>query len=374
MQFVDLKRQYKLIEKNIEEGIKTVLESQRFIMGPEVEELEEELASFSGSPYALSCSSGTDALVILLMAYGVGSGDAIFVPAFTFFASAECISTVGATPVFVDVDPDTFNIDPDSLRREIEKTKAEGKLNLRGIIAVDLFGLSADYDAISALAKENGLFVLEDAAQGFGAEYHGRKTGSLGDVAATSFFPAKPLGCYGDGGALFVADESLVSLCKSIRIHGQGSDRYDNVRLGMTGRLDTIQAAVLLAKLSLFPEEIEARNRHAATYTEHLQDVIKVPVVPEGYRSVWAQYTLTATDEVERDVIVDKLKANDIPVMIYYPIPIHLASAYKHLGYGTGSFPVSESLCKRVFSIPMHPYLEDAEIDLIVQTIREALS
>jgi dTDP-4-amino-4,6-dideoxygalactose transaminase len=308
------------------------------------------------------------------MAYGVGPGDAVFVPSFTFFASAECISTVGATPVFVDVDPDTFNIDPESLERVIAKTKADGKLNPRGIIAVDLFGLAADYNAIAGIAKQHDLFVLEDAAQAFGAEYHGRRAGTLGDVAATSFFPAKPLGCYGDGGALFVADGEFADLCKSIRIHGQGTDRYDNVRLGMTGRLDTIQAAVLLAKLPLFEAEIEARNKHAAVYTELLRDVIKVPVVPEGYRSVWAQYTLTAADEAERELIVSKLREREIPVMIYYPTPIHLATVYKHLGYGVGSLPVSESLSKRVFSIPLHPYLEDGEIELIVKTIKEALS
>lgn len=374
VQFIDLERQYRIIETEIKKGIDSVLESRRFIMGPEVGELEKQLASFSESQYALSCSSGTDALVILLMAYGVGSGDAVFVPSFTFFASAECISTVGATPVFVDVDPDTFNIDVHSLRQAIEKVKAEGVLNPRGIIAVDLFGLPADYDALTVVAKEYELFVLEDAAQGFGGEYHGRRAGSLGDTAATSFFPAKPLGCYGDGGALFVGDEDFREVCESIRIHGQGTDRYDNVRLGITGRLDTLQAAVLLAKLRLFPDEIEARNKHAAAYSERLRDIIKVPVVPEGYRSVWAQYTLTAADEAQRDAIVSLLKERDIPVMIYYPRPIHLATAYKHLGYGTGSLPVSEDLSKRVFSIPMHPYLEDAEIELVTQTIREALS
>jgi dTDP-4-amino-4,6-dideoxygalactose transaminase len=374
VEFIDLGRQYKLIENDIKLGIDAVFQSRRFIMGQEVAELEEKLAAFVGSRYALSCSSGTDALVILLMAYGVGPGDAVFVPTFTFFASAECVSTVGATPVFVDVDPDTFNISPDSLRQAIDKTLTEGKLHPRGIIPVDLFGLPAEYGAIESLAKKHNLFVLEDAAQGFGGEYHGKRAGSLGDVAATSFFPAKPLGCYGDGGAAFIEDDTFCALCESIRIHGQGVNRYDNVRLGINGRLDTIQATVLLVKLGLFEAELDARNKHAAAYTERLKDIIKVPVVPKGYRSSWAQYTLTAKSEEQREVIMAQLKSRDIPSTIYYPTPVHLATAYKALGYEPGSLPVSERLSKLVFSIPLHPYLENDEIDLVSQTIREALS
>jgi dTDP-4-amino-4,6-dideoxygalactose transaminase len=374
MRFIDLGRQYELIKDEVKGGIDRVLSSQRFIMGPEVAELEERLAAFVQTRHALGCSSGTDALILPLMAYGVGPGDAVFVPSFTFFATAEVVSTVGATPVFVDVDPDTFNMDADSLADALARVKAQGTLVSRGVITVDLFGLPADYEAISALARTHGLFVLEDAAQGFGGEYRGRRAGSLGDVAATSFFPAKPLGCYGDGGAVFTDDDQLFELCSSIRVHGQGADRYDNVRLGMNGRLDTIQAAILLAKLGLFESEIKARNRHAAAYAERLRDVIKVPRVPDGYRSVWAQYTLTAADEAQRDAIVRHLREHDIPVMIYYPKPVHLATAYRSLGYERGSLPVSERLCERVLSIPLHPYLEEEEIEQVTRAIQEAIT
>jgi UDP-2-acetamido-2-deoxy-ribo-hexuluronate aminotransferase len=342
-------------------------------MGPAVAELEEKLATCAHTRRALGVSSGTDALILLLMAQGVGSGDAVFVPTFTFFASAECISVVGATPVFVDSAPKTFNLDPTSLEQAIERIKTEGELVPRGVITVDLFGLPADYDSIVPLAKKHGLFVLEDAAQGFGGEYHGRPAGSLGDFAATSFFPAKPLGCYGDGGAVFMDDEELFEICKSIRVHGQGRDRYDNVRLGMNGRLDTLQATVLLAKLKLFADEKVARNKHAAAYSERLRDVITVPSVPQGLTSIWAQYTLVAADEAQRDAIVQRLGDQGIPTNIYYPQPIHLSTAYRTLGYEKGSLPVSERLSKLVFSIPLHPYLEPEEIDLITQTIREAL-
>ncbi|MDR3053274.1 MAG: DegT/DnrJ/EryC1/StrS family aminotransferase [Coriobacteriales bacterium] len=373
MQFVDLGRQFEQIEQDVRRNIDAVLSSQHYIMGAQVAQLEEKLAAFSGAPYALGCSNGTDALVLLLMALGVGPGDAVFVPTFTFFSTAECVSTVGATPVFVDVDADTFNIDVVSLKAAIAATLAQGALRPRGIIPVDLFGLPADYDAIRVVADEQGLFVLEDAAQGLGGEYHGKRAGSLGDVAATSFFPAKPLGCYGDGGAVFVKDAKMAELCKSIRIHGQGTDRYDNVRLGMNGRLDTLQAAVLLAKLKVFEGEIAARNRIAALYTQALEAFIKVPRVPEGYRSVWAQYTLTAKDEGQRDTIVAQLKEKGIPVMIYYPTPLHRATAYASLGYAPGSLLVSERLAKTVFSIPMHPYLRTDEIEMITAAVKEAI-
>jgi dTDP-4-amino-4,6-dideoxygalactose transaminase len=373
VQFIDLGRQHALIADEVRTGIDAVLNSQKFIMGPQVSELEEQLAAFAQTCHVLTCSNGTDALILLLMAYGVGPGDAVFVPTFTFFASAECVSIVGATPVFVDVQPDTFNISVDSLTQAINRVKAEGVLRPRGIIPVDLFGLPADYDAISAVAKEHGLFVLEDAAQGFGGEYRGRRAGSLGDVAATSFFPAKPLGCYGDGGAVFMDDDELFERCKSIRVHGQGTDRYDNVRLGMNGRLDTIQAVVLLAKLKLFADEIEARNAHAADYTERLADVLTVPTVPSELRSVWAQYTLTAADEAQRNAIVGHLREQNIPVTIYYPKPVHLSTAYRLLGYEPGSLPTSEQLSRTVFSIPMHPYLTNGEIEAVTQAIREAL-
>jgi dTDP-4-amino-4,6-dideoxygalactose transaminase len=371
MQFIDLGRQYERIRNDVAAAIEMVLEGQRFIMGPEVAELEERLAAFVGARHALGVSSGTDALVVLLMAYGVGPGDAIFVPSFTFFATAECVSVLGATPVFVDVDETTFNLDAASLEQAVERIQSEDSLRPRGVIPVDLFGLPADYDAIRQVADRHGLFVLEDAAQGFGGAYHGRRAGSLGNCAATSFFPAKPLGCYGDGGAVFMDSTELWELCASLRVHGQGADRYDNVRIGMNGRLDTLQAAILLAKLRVFEDELVARNRVAASYTEHLAGSLQTPVVPDGLLSAWAQYTLTVNDEALRDTLVAHLKEQGIPTMIYYPTPLHLLAVYRDLGYERGSLPVSEHLSKTVFSIPMHPYLSEQEIEMIAAAIRE---
>lgn len=374
MQFIDLGRQFDRIEDDVRSGLDTVLQSKAFIMGAPVYELERELASFVAIKEAVSCASGTDALMIALMAYGIEEGDAIFVPTFTFFATAEAVSLAGGTPVFVDSDPDTFNIDPVSLEATIKRTILEGTLNPRGIITVDLFGLPAAYDVICNIAAAYGLFVLEDAAQGFGGIYKGKRAGNLGDIAATSFFPAKPLGCYGDGGALFIDDHTVAQLCKSIRNHGQGVDRYDNVRIGLNSRLDSFQAAVLLAKMKIFEDEIGARNTVAAAYTARLGDVIKTPFIPEGCSSAWAQYTLSAEDEVQRDTIRGHLEENGIPTMLYYPVPIHLSKAYRHLGYEEGALPVSESLSKRVLSIPMHPYLGEGEIEFVSDRVREALS
>ncbi len=374
MQFIDLKTQFERIEKDVLTRVEDVLRGQKYIMGPEVSELEQRLAEFAGVKHALSCASGTDALVIPLMAYELKETDAVFVPAFTFFASAESITLAKATPVFVDCDPITFNISAVSLESAIEKVIAEGKLTPKGIITVDLFGCPADYDEIDRVAKKHDLFVLEDAAQGFGGIYKGKRAGSFGDVAATSFFPAKPLGGYGDGGAIFTNDDKLAELYRSIRIHGQGSDKYDNVRIGINGRLDTLQAAILLSKLDIFEDEIEARNKVAGVYFDRLHDVIQTPSILKDCTSVWAQFTLVAKDEAQREQIIESLKAKAIPYAIYYPIPIHLSTAYKTLGYKLGDLPVSEYLSSRVLSLPMHPYLSVAEIDTITAAVRSAVS
>lgn len=368
MNFIDLGRQYECIKEKVDAGIKNVVESQHYIMGPEVKELEEQLAKFAGSKYCLTCSSGTEALIIPLMAYKLEKTDAVFVPSFTFFASAESINLAGGTPVFVDSDR-TFNMDPESLKREIARVKAEGKLNPRGLIIVDLFGRSANYDELLPIAEENGLFVLEDSAQGFGGSLHGKRNGSFGDVAATSFFPAKPLGCYGDGGAIFTDNEELYNVMHSIRVHGQGSDKYDNVRLGLNGRMDTIQCAVVLAKLTVFEDELKARQDVADWYDKYLDASFDRPLRDKEYFSAWAQYTVLAKDEEQRSKIVAGMKEKDIPVMIYYPIPLHQQTAYKNLGYGDVSLPYCESVAKRVFSLPMHPYLKEEEVKQICEAL-----
>lgn len=368
MNFIDLGRQYECIKEKVDAGIKNVVESQHYIMGPEVKELEEQLAKFAGSKYCLTCSSGTEALIIPLMAYKLEKTDAVFVPSFTFFASAESINLAGGTPVFVDSDR-TFNMDPESLKREIARVKAEGKLNPRGLIIVDLFGRSANYDELLPIAEENGLFVLEDAAQGFGGSLHGKRNGSFGDVSATSFFPAKPLGCYGDGGAIFTDNEELYNVMHSIRVHGQGSDKYDNVRLGLNGRMDTIQCAVVLAKLTVFEDELKARQDVADWYDKYLDASFDRPLRDKEYFSAWAQYTVLAKDEEQRSKIVAGMKEKDIPVMIYYPIPLHQQTAYKSLGYGDVSLPYCESVAKRVFSLPMHPYLKEEEVKQICEAL-----
>jgi UDP-2-acetamido-2-deoxy-ribo-hexuluronate aminotransferase len=369
--FIDLKAQYARIEEPVKEAIMRVLEHGRYIMGPEITELELQLAEFAGVKHAIGCSSGTDALLMPLMAYEVGPGDAVFTTPFTFFATAEVIAQLGATPVFVDIDPETYNIDPEQLALKIAAVKAEGNLVPRGIIPVDLFGLPADYDAIMALADAEGLFVLEDAAQGFGALYKGRRAGSLGHVAATSFFPAKPLGAYGDGGAVFTNDDQLYEKMLSIRVHGQGTDKYTNVRIGLNARLDSIQAAVLLEKLKLYPEEIQLRQHVADKYTQTIKELcgsrVQTPVTPEGLTSVWAQYSVQADN---REEIQAALKDAEIPTMIYYPIPLHLQEAFADLQHKEGDFPVAEAAAKRIFSLPFHPYLSDADIEKIVAALQ----
>lgn len=371
MEFIDLNRQYALIEDEIKTGFDRILTSKQFISGPEITELEDKLASYTGRKHAITCSSGTDALVIPLMTYKLKSTDAVFVPSFTFFATAESVSLAGGTPVFVDSYRDTFNMNIEKLEDEIKRVIEEGKLTPKGIIAVDIFGLPSDYDKIHEISLRYGLFVIEDAAQSFGSSYKGKKAGSFGDISATSFFPAKPLGCYGDGGAIFTDDDELAKEMRSIRVHGQGSDKYDNVRIGMNGRIDTLQAVVLLAKLKLFDDELVKRDEVAKRYHEELKSSFIVPEFKEDYYSAWAQYTIVAKDEEERDRIIKGMKAKGIPIMIYYGIPLHLQTAYAHLGYRVGDLPVSEDLCKRVFSIPMHPYLTEDEIKLIANSLKE---
>ena len=389
--FNDLKGQQNDIRPALETGIHRVLQHGQYIMGSEVKELEDKLAAYAGIKHAIGCASGTDALLMALMAHNVGPGDAIFTTPFTFIAAAEVIGLLGATPVFVDIDPATFNIAPDKLEKAIIALKSNdpsshplplnsalstqsSALNPKGVIPVNLFGLPADYDAINTIAKDHGLFVIEDAAQSFGAEYKGKKSCSLADIACTSFFPAKPFGCYGDGGMCFTADDGLAEILRSIRLHGKGSHKYDNVRIGINGRLDTLQAAILLAKFEIFPEEVEARQKVAQNYTKALSlqySVLSTPIIPAGYKSVWAQYSLLAEDEAKRSTLMDKLKAAGIPTAIYYPKPLHLQSAFASLGYKSGAFPISENVANRIFSLPMHPYLTETDQTNIAQLLLE---
>jgi len=370
--FIDLKAQQHLIYPRLLERIERVLAHGQYIMGPEIKELEERLAAYVGVRHAITCSSGTDALLMALMAKGVGPGDAIFTTPFTFIATAEVVQLLRATPVFVDIDPKTYNLDPEALDAAIASCGQDARtagLKARGIIAVDLFGQPADYDRINRLARDHDLLVVEDAAQSFGATYKGRRAGALAEMAATSFFPAKPLGGYGDGGAVFTDDDALAGVLRSIRLHGQGSDRYDNVRLGINGRLDTLQAAVLLAKLEIFHREVAARQEVAQRYHEGLKEVATVPYVAPECTSVWAQYSVESDN---RAVIQARLTEAGIPTAIYYPKPLHLQGAFTGLNYRPGDFPVSEAAAGRIFSLPMHPYLKEAEQVRIIAAIREA--
>jgi dTDP-4-amino-4,6-dideoxygalactose transaminase len=369
--FIDVGAQRRRLGRAIDDAIARVTAHCQFLGGPEVAQFEGSLSAFCGSRYAVSCASGTDALMLVLMARGIGAGDAVLCPAFTFCATAEVVVLLGATPVFSDVDPVTFNLDPSSLIRAIATAKRQG-LKPKAVIPVDLFGQPADHDAIAAVAKSEGLFVLDDAAQGLGAAYKGRKLGSIAPATATSFFPAKPLGCYGDGGAVLTDDSALVETLKSLRMHGQGADRYDNVRIGMTSRLDTIQAAVLIEKLKIFPEEIDARNRVAARYGEGLRDVAVVPALPDDVTSVWAQYTIRVRPE-QRDPLVADLKAQGIPTGIYYPKPLHRLDAYRHFPVVDNGIPVTDRLAEEVVSLPMHGYLDQAIQDRIIDAVRSAL-
>ncbi len=367
--FIDLHAQQQRIRDRIESRIKTVLDHGKYIMGPEVREVEETLAAYVGVKHCITCASGTDALLMALMAYSVGPGDGVITTPFTFISTAEVISLLGARPIFVDIDPVTFNIDPAKIRAVLDsEIVTSGKVRVRGIIPVDLFGQPADYEEINAIAREHDLFVLEDAAQSFGAEYRGKKCGALTEVAATSFFPAKPLGCYGDGGAVFTDSDALADRLRSIRVHGKGSDKYDNVRIGINGRFDTLQAAVLLAKLEIFDEEIQLRQDVARRYGDLLKGVLETPTVKPDRTSVWAQYSVLSD---QRDNLMTHLKENGVPTAIYYPKPLHRQTAYQYLGYGEGDFPVSESVAQRIFSLPMHPYLQPEVQGFIKEKVKK---
>jgi dTDP-4-amino-4,6-dideoxygalactose transaminase len=376
MQFIDLGAQQKRIRNSLENNIRTVLDHGQYVMGPEIKLLEEKLAEYIKTSFALSCASGTDALLLALMAYNVGPGDAIFTTPFTFVATGEVIRLLGATPVFVDIDPQTYNIDPSKLEQAIAALKSENsnlhplprasdveRLKPRGVIAVDLFGLPPDYQLLEATVKNSGLFIIEDAAQSFGAEFQGKKACALADIGCTSFFPAKPLGCYGDGGMCFTDDKKLYDIMKSLRIHGKGTNKYDNVRTGINGRMDTLQAAILLSKFEIFAEEVELRQTVADRYHKLLKglETITLPRVPAGVKSVWAQFSILARDENHRSQLQAKLKAADIPTAVYYPKPLHLQTAYASLGYKEGEFAISEDCSQRIFSLPMHPYLEEKD-------------
>ena len=370
--FIDLAAQRRRLGRSIDDAVARVLAHCQFIQGPEVRTLEADLAAFCGARHVIACSSGTDALLLILMAWEIGPGDAVICPTFTFHATAEMVALLGATPVLADVQTDTFNIDPESLRRAVTTAKRLG-LKPRAVIPVDLFGLPVDHDAITAIAAEHGLFVLDDAAQSFGATYRGRKLGALATATATSFFPAKPLGCYGDGGAVFTDDDALAARIKSLRIHGEGVDKYDPVRIGINGRLDTIQAAVLIEKLKIFPEEIIARDKIAARYSAALADVATVPRVGNESTSVWAQYTIRLAPG-RRDAIAAALKAEGIPTAIYYAKPLHRQPAYSASPIADGGVPVSDRLAEEVISLPMHAYLEPAVQDRIVAAVKRALA
>jgi len=369
--FIDIGAQRRRLGLAIDEAVSRVLTHCQFVSGPEVTQLEADLAAFCGAKHVVACASGTDALLMVLMAKEIGPGDAVLVPSFTFCATGEVVALVGATPVFVDVDETTFNIDVASLKRGIATARKAG-LKPKAVIPVDLFGQSADHDAVAKVAAEEGLFVLDDAAQGFGAIYKGKRLGTFGLATATSFFPAKPLGCFGDGGAIFTDDASLAEKLRSVRVHGQGSEKYDNVRLGLTGRLDTMQAAILIEKLKIFPDEIEARNRVASAYAKGLGDVVNVPKVPEGNISVWAQYTIRVEDGT-REAFAESLKAKGIPSAIYYPKSMHQQTAYRHFPVADGGLPVCEKLSRECISLPMHPYLDTAAQDRVISAVRDAV-
>ena len=397
MEFRDLKKQYRVLQQDMDRAILDAVASGAYIMGPQVKELEKQLAEYVGVKHCLTCANGTDALTLALKAWGIGPGDAVFVPDFTFFSSAEVVPLEGATPVFVDVLEDTFNLDAADLERAVKEVLEEGRLRPRVVVAVDLFGLPADYQAIRAVADRYGLLILEDGAQGFGGTIDGKRACSFGDIATTSFFPAKPVGCYGDGGAVFTDNDEWATLIGSYRIHGKGAFKYDNVRIGLNSRLDTVQAAVLQVKLKAFADyELDAVNEAARMYDERLQG-LAIPVIPEGYRSSWAQYTVKFASREQRDAIQAALKAEGIPSMVYYPKPMHLQTAFADFstrpdGLGRNdserlSFraepkaesrnlklcPVATSLSDRVLSLPMHPYITEAEIETICGIIRKAL-
>jgi len=371
--FIDVAAQRQRLRAAIDQAVSRVLDHCQFINGPEVTQLEADLAAFTGAKHVVGVASGTDALLMVLMAKGLGPGDAVLCPSFTFCATGETVALTGATPVFVDVDEATFNIDAASLQRGIAAAKRLG-LKPKAVIPVDLFGQSADHDAIATVAAAEGLFVLDDAAQGFGASYKGRRIGTFGLATATSFFPAKPLGCFGDGGAILTDDAGLAEALRSIRVHGQGSDKYDNVRLGLTARLDTMQAAILIEKLKIFDDEIAARDKVADRYAKGLADVVTVPKLADGCTSVWAQYTIRLPKGTDRDGFAGALKAQGVPTAIYYPKSMHQQSAYRHFPVADGGLPVSERLSADVISLPMHAYLDQPTQERVIAAVRGAVS
>ncbi len=376
MEFRDLKAQYKAIKNDMDAGIAEVINSAKFISGPQVKELEKQLANYVGTKHCVTCANGTDAITLALMTWDVGPGDAVFVPDFTFFSSGECPAFEGATPVFVDVDPRTYNMDPEKLESAVIKVKSEGKYIPKVVIAVDLFGLPADYEAIQDICKKYDLLLLEDAAQGFGGSIRGKVACSFGDISTTSFFPAKPLGCYGDGGAIFTDNDEWAAHLRSICVHGKsGNDKYNNIRLGMNSRLDTLQAAVLLAKLKAFKEyELADVNQVAAWYTKGLKECgLTLPYVPDGFISSWAQYTVQLPETVNRASVQEELKSQDIPTMIYYIKPMHQQGAFENTDSANADCPVTEKLCATVLSLPMHPYLTKEDVSEVVGKLQNAI-
>ena len=374
MEFRDLKRQYKVLQPEMDAAIREATASGAFIMGPQVRELEAQLADYVGVKHCLTCASGTDALTLALKALGVGQGDAVFVPDFTFFATAETVALEGATPVFVDVREDTFNLDAEDLERKVAATLKAGKLQPKAVIAVDLFGLPADYPAIRRVTERFGLWLVEDGAQGFGGEVGDRRACSFGDISTTSFFPAKPLGCYGDGGAVFTDNDEWAALMNSYRVHGKGDNKYDNVRIGLNSRLDTLQAAILLVKLKAFRDhELADVRAHAARYSSLLEGKVATPVIPEGMDSSWAQYTIRLHDAAEREPVQAALKAVGIPSMVYYPKPLHLQQAFRNL-LPENDCPSATRLCSQVLSLPMHPYLTTEDIERVCAAIRPVIA
>lgn len=374
MEFRDLRVQYKALKKEIDEAIMQVISETNFVSGIQVAELESQLAEYVGVKYCITCGNGTDAITLALMAWDIGQGDAVFVPDFTFFSSGECPAYEGATPVFVDVYEDTFNMSAESLEKAIIKVKEEGELIPKVIIAVDLFGQPADYEKIRFIADKYNLKILEDAAQGFGGRLHNKKAGSFGDISTTSFFPAKPLGCYGDGGAIFTDDEKIANLLRSYRIHGKGEDKYDNVRVGMNSRLDTIQAAILQVKLKAFAEyELRNINQMAARYNRLLKDSVKVPIVLEECYSSWAQYSVLLKDKKQRDRLQGYLKSRNIPSMIYYRKPMHKQTAFSGMKCVYTDLSITDSICDRVLSLPLNPYMSEQEQDIVINAIQEYL-
>lgn len=375
MQFIDLKAQYDVLKDEINENIQSVLNSGQYMMGDFVEQLEMELAEYIGTKYCVTCANGTDALSLALMVWDVKAGDAVFVPSFTFYSTSEVVSLIGATPIFIDTDPRTFNIDCNKLEKAIEQVEKDGKLIPKVIIPVDLFGLPANYDEVVKVAKKHNLKILEDAAQGFGGSINGKMAGSFGDIATTSFFPAKPLGCYGDGGAIFTDSKEYYDILISIRVHGKGTFKYDNVRVGMNSRLDTLQAGILLPKLHAFKDyELDKRNKFAKIYNDQLKDVVTTPYIPENMISSWAQYTILLNSEKERDFLQKELNEKGIPTMVYYPKPLHQQSVYNSYSYNLDDLTECEKISKNVLSLPMHPYLKQNDMENIIAHIKKIMS